>query len=99
MKTIIVPTDFSPAALNAAYYAADMAKAIDAGILLLHVFYVLVSYTEVPPIIDESVMRENVELKMDELKQQLEHTYGDKLNISAEIKMGGLLNQLESLCN
>ena len=98
MKTIIVPTDFSPAALNAANYAADMAKAIDADIVLLHVFYVFVGYTEVPPIIDAAVMRENAELKMEELKQQFEHKYGDKLNIRAEVKMGTLINQLESLC-
>ena len=37
MKTIIVATDFSTAALNAAEYAADMALAIQANILLLHI--------------------------------------------------------------
>ena len=37
MKTIIVATDFSTAALNAAEYAADMALAIQADILLLHI--------------------------------------------------------------
>ena len=35
MKTIIVATDFSPAALNAANYAAAMATAINAKLFLL----------------------------------------------------------------
>jgi nucleotide-binding universal stress UspA family protein len=39
MKTILVPTDFSKAANNAAEYAADLAKAISASIVLLHVYH------------------------------------------------------------
>ena len=38
MKTIIVQTDFSPVSLNAVNFAADMAVAIDASILLFHVY-------------------------------------------------------------
>ncbi len=37
MKTIIVPTDFSEAAENALIYAMDIAKLMDASIVLLHV--------------------------------------------------------------
>ncbi len=98
MKTIILPTDFSPAALNAANYAADMAKAVDADLLLLHVFYVFVSYTEVPVIVDAGAMKENLELKIAELKEQLEHKYGDALNIRTEVKTGTLITELESVC-
>ncbi len=98
MKTIIVPTDFSPAALNAANYAADMAKAIEADILLLHVFYVLVSYTEVPIIIDSDTMRTDLESKLNNLKKQLQHKYGDTLKITAEVKMGRLIPELEAVC-
>ena len=47
MKTILVATDFSPAALNAANYAGDMALAIHANILLLHVYSIPVNYSEV----------------------------------------------------
>lgn len=38
MKTILVPTDFSNAAQNAAEYAVHFAKDINAKILLLHVY-------------------------------------------------------------
>ena len=56
MKTILVATDFSPAALNAANYAADMALAINADILLLHVYQIPVVYLEVPVALNEEGM-------------------------------------------
>ena len=37
MKTIIIPTDFSPAATNAVNYGADMALAVNASVLLLRI--------------------------------------------------------------
>ncbi|WP_295790680.1 universal stress protein [Mucilaginibacter sp.] len=40
MKTIVVATDFSPAAENAARYALHFAKNIKAGIKLCHAFKV-----------------------------------------------------------
>ena len=98
MKTIIIPTDFSPAALNAVNYAAAMAKAIDADIVLLHVFYVFVSYTEFPLIIDTGELQEIFELKIDELRKNLHHKYGDKLKINTQVKMGTLIKELESVC-
>jgi len=48
MKTLIVPTDFSPVSINAMNYAADMALNIDASLLLLHVYQIPVTFTEVP---------------------------------------------------
>jgi hypothetical protein len=39
MKTIILATDFSPAALNAANYAADLASSIKGDLLLLHSYF------------------------------------------------------------
>ena len=37
MKTIIAPTDFSAVSLNAMNYAADLAVAIDAKLLLVNI--------------------------------------------------------------
>ncbi|MEO6289106.1 MAG: universal stress protein [Ginsengibacter sp.] len=98
MKTIIVPTDFSPAALNAANYAADMAKAIDADLLLFHAFYPFIVYTEVPLLIDLNSLKENAESSIDQLKKQFEHKYGNSLNIRAAVNMGTFINELESVC-
>ena len=59
MKTILVATDFSAAALNAANYAADMASTINADILLLHVYHIPVSYSEIPVVVTpDDLMRE-----------------------------------------
>ncbi len=51
MKTILVLTDFSEAASNAAEYAANLGKVIKAKIVLLHVFHVPVPLSEFPFII------------------------------------------------
>ncbi|MBK8953866.1 MAG: universal stress protein [Chitinophagaceae bacterium] len=48
MKTIIISTDFSAAATNAMNYAIDMAKAINASVLLFHVYQVPVSISDTP---------------------------------------------------
>jgi Universal stress protein family. len=48
MKTIIVPTDFSPVAANALKYAIDMANDIGAQIILLNTYQVPVSYSDAP---------------------------------------------------
>ena len=48
MKTLIVPVDFSPAALNAANYALDFAHAVNASITLLYVCQVPVAVSEAP---------------------------------------------------
>ena len=48
MKTILVPTDYSPTADNAIEYAADLARYTDSKIILLHVYHLPVITTEVP---------------------------------------------------
>ncbi|HEY0271749.1 MAG TPA: universal stress protein [Chitinophaga sp.] len=47
MKHIIVPTDFSATALNAAYYAAGLARQVHAGVMLLHVLPIPITTSEV----------------------------------------------------
>lgn len=48
MKTIIVPTDFSPAADTAIAYAASLAKVTDSSVLLLHVYQMPVTMNDFP---------------------------------------------------
>ena len=48
MKTILVPTDFSSSANNAANYAAALAKEFKAKIILLHSFQVPVPTSDIP---------------------------------------------------
>ena len=74
MKTILVATDFSSSALNAANYAADMALAINTDILLFHV--------------SEEHIIENAEEHILRLKNQLRRRTFGKLNIKTKVIRG-----------
>ena len=100
MKTIIVPTDFSPAATNAMDYAIEMGKAIDASILLLHVYHVPVSFTEVPVVlvsVDE--LKKSAEEQLEELKKTIEHVTSGKVKVFSELKLGDVVDELDQLCD
>jgi len=99
MKTIIVPTDFSPIATNAMHYGIDMAKAINASILLLHVYQVPVSYSDIPVVmvsVDE--LRTSAEKRLEELKKEVEHITSGALKIYTEARLGNVTDELETLC-
>ncbi len=101
MKTIIVPTDFSPVAVNAMNYAADLALAVDASVMLLHVFQMPVSYnnTDIPlPLMDIGELEQINKERIDELRAQLQRVTSGKLSISAEVKLGDLTDVLKGLC-
>ncbi len=48
MNAVLVPTDFSPAARNAADYAAGLCKELGASMILLHVYMLPVPVSEIP---------------------------------------------------
>jgi nucleotide-binding universal stress UspA family protein len=99
MKTIIVPTDFSPVATNAMNFAVDMALGINASLLLLHVYQIPVSMTDVPVVlVSAEELKKSSEEKLEELKQSLFHITSGKLKIYTEARMGDVVDQLESLC-
>lgn len=99
MKTIIIPTDFSPSAINAMNYAADMAIAINASILLFHVYSVPISMTDVPVmLVSVEDLEKNARFQMEELKQNLEHLISGKVPVSYETRLGDTVDELESLC-
>ncbi|TMI65240.1 MAG: hypothetical protein E6H07_04760 [Bacteroidetes bacterium] len=100
MKTIIVPTDFSPAATNAMNYAVDMGKAIDASILLLHVYHVPVSFTDVPVVlVSVDDLRKSAEEQLEELKKNIENSTTGKVKVYSELKMGDVVDELDLLSN
>lgn len=98
MKTILVATDFSPAATNAANYAAEMALTINANILLFHVYQIPVGYLEVPiPLSPEDLLM-GAEKQIKDLKEQLSKKTNNKLYIATEIKMGSFFAELKNAC-
>ena len=48
MKLLLVPTDFSPISDNATKFAMDMAKAMGAKIMLVNMYQIPISFSEVP---------------------------------------------------
>lgn len=99
MKTIIVPTDFSPASINALNFAAAMAQGIDASILLLNVFTIPVAYNDVPlAFISVEELKESSETQLEELKKKIMHVNSGNIKIYTEARMGDIVDELEDLC-
>lgn len=100
MKTIIIPTDFSPIATNAMNYGVDMAKAINANILLLYVYQVPVSMTDVPVVfVSVEELKESAELRLSKLKSSIEYITSGTIKVYTEARMGDVVDELEDLCN
>ena len=98
MKTIIVPTDFSPVATNAMNFAADMAIQIKASLMLLHIYQVPVSMTDVPVVlVSNDELRKDSESKLKELKESLAHITSGKIKIYTEARMGDTVDELEDV--
>lgn len=97
MKTIIVATDFSPVAHNAALYAADMAKEINASLLLFHAYQIPVALAEVPVAsISVEEMHQASSEQLQNLRASLQHVYGESLPISIEAVLGDTVEELKA---
>ncbi len=98
MKKIIVATDFSPAACNAAKYAAQMAIAINADLILLHVYGIPVVYSEVPVAVNTEEVWKVAEENMNDLQLQLKSLTNRVLQIEKVIRMGSFYHELKIVC-
>ena len=99
MKTIIVPTDFSPIATNAMNFAAEMAVNINASLMLLHVYQVPVSMTDVPVVlVSADELKKESEAKLQEIKNALAHITSGKIKVYTEARMGDVSDELEDVC-
>lgn len=99
MKTIIIPTDFSPTATNAMHYGIDMAKSIKASIILLHVYQVPVSYTDTPIVLmSVEELKKEAEQKLEKLHKEVEHLTSGSIKIYTEARLGNIVDEIENLC-
>ena len=98
MKTILVASDFSSAASNAANYAADMASAINADILLLHIYHLPVTYSEIPVVTNPDYLMQEAERNINDLKDRLIRKTKGKLTIATEVRMGLFFEELKTVC-
>src|SRR5690349_10045678 len=98
MKTIVIPTDFSAAANNAVHYGADMALAVNASVLLLHVYNIPIALGDVPvALLSVDELKAAAESNINNLKKELEQKMPGKLKIYAETRLGTVVDELEDL--
>ena len=100
MKTIIIPTDFSLSATNAMNYGLDLAIAIQADVLLFHVYSVPISMTEVPVMLmSVEDLEKNANNQINSLRKDVEHIVSGKIKVQTETKLGDTIDELENLCD
>jgi nucleotide-binding universal stress UspA family protein len=99
MKTLVVATDFSSTAQNATTYAMDMAKVVQAEVLLLHIYPLPVNDgdTALPPALAD--WKKRTEDGLAGLKKQLERRTGGQVKVNTEIRMGSFLAELGNVCD
>jgi nucleotide-binding universal stress UspA family protein len=98
MKTIIIATDFSSAALNAAKYGLKMAEVVKADVLLFNTFEVIPNYGEM--VIDISVddLKRDSENDMQALKSELQKNTSAAIKINTDVRLGIFSDELNTLC-
>ena len=97
MKTIIIATDFSATALNAAHYAVKMAEVVHADILLVNVFEVLANYGEIAFDVNVDKLTKDATDDLSKLKTEL--LLNTKVNITTIVRLGVFSQELETMCN
>jgi nucleotide-binding universal stress UspA family protein len=98
MTPVIVATDFSPIAFNAALYAADMAKSIKSYVVLLNVCPTPIAIPESPVVIDEVTMMNDAEKFMAEHVRQLIHRTKEQVIFETVVTSGNFYTELEAAC-
>jgi nucleotide-binding universal stress UspA family protein len=100
MKTLIVPTDFSPVSVNAMNYALSLAKDVHAAVILFHAYQVPVAFSEVPVVtISLDEMKKQSDEKMLELKESVAHVTSGGVELRVHNVLGDTIEELEILCN
>lgn len=98
MRTIVVATDFSRSAANAASYAASMALSVQAELFLMHAYEMPVSTGEVSLPIDVDTWHRDAESALVSLQDELSAKTKGKLTIRGQVHMGSFYNELEIVC-
>jgi nucleotide-binding universal stress UspA family protein len=99
MKLLIVPTDFSPISDNATKYAMDMALALGAKIMLVNMYQIPISFSEVPLVtISLDQIRKISEEKLTELKNNLTRISDNKIHVYAQSILGEVSEEVKKIC-
>src|SRR5665213_2269855 len=98
MRILIATTDFSQPSMNAVNYAADMAKAINAKLILFDAVPVPVAVSEIPvPEGNLEDMLTEAGRELDTLKDKLIQRTAGKIEISTEALMGSFADKIDEI--
>jgi nucleotide-binding universal stress UspA family protein len=98
MKTIVVATDFSAPAERAMLYAGQLANAIDASVLLLHVYQIPVGMNDMPVlVVSTDELKKNAEAGLERAKKFLQANFA-YVDIQTEARLGDVIDELEDVC-
>ena len=93
MKTIVVATDFSPAAQNAAVYAAHLSKHLNAHLEMVHSYVIPFAYTDSPvPLLNIDEIQKIAEDSMEAELLRLKSITG--MDVTSQILPGDISDSL-----
>lgn len=100
MKLLLVPTDFSPISDNATKFAMDMAKAMGAKIMLVNMYQIPISFSEVPLVtISLDQLKKISEDKLTELKENIERITTGNVHVYTQSILGEVTEEVKKLCD
>jgi len=100
MKRIVAATDFSAASLSAVNYAADLATALHAKLMLIHVSVIPVAVSEIAvPAYNLDQMEADARQELEKLREKLIVRTSSKIIIHAEISRGEVVSELKAYCD
>jgi nucleotide-binding universal stress UspA family protein len=80
-------------------YGIDMAKAINASVMIFHVYQVPVSIADTPVVlVSVEELRKNAEQKLVEVKKEVEEK-NPGLKVYSETILGNVIDELETICD
>jgi nucleotide-binding universal stress UspA family protein len=96
MQTIITPTDFSEISLNALNYAADMARSVNARLVILHATELSMNEgrTCIEPTDDEI----EIEKKLGALRKNILERTANKIPVQSKQVTGFIENEIIKMC-
>jgi nucleotide-binding universal stress UspA family protein len=96
MKTILAPTDFSASSINAVNYAADMALAVGAQLILCNAvqFPIAVSEINLPAMVMDNLIEMGNE-ELEDLTNNLKKRTNNKISVTSEVLFGPVEQQIE----
>ncbi|HWB92835.1 MAG TPA: universal stress protein [Puia sp.] len=98
MKPIIVAVDFTERARNAAYYAADMALAMEADLHVFHAVPLPLTPADLPlGAVFDDVMKTAVRT-LDSWAEDLRQLTKNQVTVTTVLEVGGLPFRLEEVC-